>query len=436
MKSLRLRLILLFGAAIVAAAALQFATSFHAAMREANKLFDYHMQQLVLALQDRDFDLAEWNSLPGIEGNSFDFVVQVWAEDGVRVYQSRPYKLLPKQAGTGYSTVTLDNGDWRIYTVQEHKRVVQVAQKIDARRDRAITLAFSALWPVIPVSLLLFAAAWWVVTLALAPLNRIGKELANRSADSIEPVSDEGVPQEVLLLVTELNSLLTRTGQALQLQQRFVADAAHELRSPITALRLQVQTLARSRDEVAQAQAVGRLLGGVDRASRLVEQLLALARQDPSSHSTDLKPLSLTATVEQAVSDVGPFAASRNIKLQNDFSIPVQILGDADSLRVMICNLLDNAIRYIPENGVVQIAMQVTAGQVALTVQDSGGGIRPQERTRIFDRFYRVPGTSPSGSGLGLAIAKTIADRHRATILLDDSTLGGLAVTISFPVLS
>ncbi|HTD05174.1 ATP-binding protein [Undibacterium sp.] len=433
MKSLRVRLILLFGVAIVAAAALQFATSFQAAMREANKLFDYHMQQLVLALQDRDFDLAEWNSLPGIEGNDFDFVVQVWSADGMQVYQSRRYSSLPKQAGVGYSTVTLDNGDWRVYTVQEHKRVVQVAQKIRARRDRAITLAFSALWPVIPVSLLLFAVAWWVVTSALAPLNRIGQELADRSADSMEPVSDAGVPQEVSLLVTELNSLLARTAQALQSQQRFVADAAHELRSPITALRLQVQTLARSRDELALDLAVGRLLGGVDRASRLVEQLLALARQDPSSQNNDLAPLSLSACVEQAMSDVGPFAASRGIQLQSGPLPQAQVLGDADSLRVMICNLLDNAVRYIPENGIVQIGLDVAGAQVDLTVQDSGGGIRLPERTRIFDRFYRVPGTSPSGSGLGLAIAKTIADRHRATILLGDSVLGGLAVKISFP---
>ncbi|MES2102523.1 MAG: ATP-binding protein [Pseudomonadota bacterium] len=433
MKSLRLRLILLFGAAIVAAAALQFATSFHAAMREANKLFDYHMQQLVLALQDRDFDLAEWNSLPGIEGNSFDFVVQVWSQDGMRVYQSRPYKLLPKQAGVGYSTVTLDNGDWRVYTVQEHKRVVQVAQKIAARRDRAISLAFSALWPVIPVSLLLFAAAWWVVTTALAPLNRIGQELADRQAESMAPVAGEGVPQEVSLLVTELNSLLARTAQALQAQQRFVADAAHELRSPITALRLQVQTLARSRDEVALSQAVGRLLGGVDRASRLVEQLLALARQDPSSQSSELAPISLTACVEQAMSDVGPFAASRNIQLQSGALPPAEIRGDADSLRVMVCNLLDNAIRYIPENGVVQIGLAAGGTLVELTVEDSGSGIPAQERSRIFDRFYRVPGTSPSGSGLGLAIAKTIADRHKAAIVLGDSALGGLAVKISFP---
>lgn len=442
-RSLRVRLILLFGVAIFLAAALQFATSFQAAMRQANKLFDYHMQQMALALQDRDFDEAQWHTMPGIESNSFDFVVQVWSDKGVRVYQSHTYRFLPKQAPLGYSTVTLENGEWRIYAARADNHVVQIAQKIDARRNRALSLVTSSLWPIIPVSLLLFVAAWWLVTAALAPLNRIGLELANRNADSIEPVSDTGVPEEVSLLVTELNSLLARMLQALQSQQRFVADAAHELRSPITALRLQVQTLSRSKDDIAISQAVGRLLGGVDRASRLVEQLLALARQDPSSQNGELSRIALTSCVEQAISDLGPFALSRHIQLHSNTLVDsgsnsepdIDIWGNADSLRIMICNLLDNAIRYIPESGQVQLDILATANKVTLTIQDSGSGIRPEERTRIFDRFYRVPGTSPSGSGLGLAIAKTIVDRHKATISLADSKLGGLSVQIDFPAL-
>ena len=434
MKSLRLRLILLFGIAIVAAAGLQFATSFNAALIEANKLFDYHMQQMALALQDSNFEQIEQRTLPGITKSNFDFVVQVWSADGARVYQSRSHRSLPLQATLGYSTVTLENGDWRVYAVRANKRLVQVAQKIETRRDRAISLALSALWPVVPVSLLLFAAAWWVVSAALAPLNRIGQELANRNADSIEPVSDLGVPEEVSLLVTELNSLLARMAQALQSQQQFVADAAHELRSPITALRLQVQTLARSKDDIALAQGVTRLLGGVDRAARLVEQLLALAREEPSSSNTGLMPISLSNCVELAIADVSPFALSKNIKMQSRLQAPATIIGDAESLRVMVRNLLDNAIRYIPENGRVQVDLSADKAGAQLRIQDSGEGIPLADRGRIFDRFYRVSGTNTntSGSGLGLAIAKTIADRHKASMELADAELGGLAVRICF----
>ncbi len=433
MKSLRIRLILLFGVAIVAAAILQFTTSFQAAMNEANKLFDYHMQQMALTLLDSDFSQFESHTLPGIERNKFDFVVQIWTEDGARVVESRSYLFLPSKAVLGYSTVTLKNGGWRIYAVQSHKRVIQIAQKLSARRDRAISLALSALWPVVPVSLLLFFAAWWVVTSALAPLNRIGLDLANRSADSVDPVSDQGIPQEVLLLVRELNSLLIRNTQALQSQQRFVADAAHELRSPITALKLQVQTLARSRDAVAVDLSIGRLLGGVDRASRLVEQLLALARQDPASQNNVLARISLSNCVEQAIADVDAFAQSRRIQVQNEVLPQVYVQGDKESLRVMIRNILDNAIRYIPECGQIQLHVRAEKMTTALCIQDSGAGIPLQERDRLFDRFYRIPGTSQSGSGLGLAIAKTIADRHKAVISLDTAVLGGLAVSIVFP---
>lgn len=434
MKSLRLQMMLLFGIAILTAAALQFATSLHAAISEADKLFDYHMQQMALALQDGDFDQVDWHTLPGTEMDDFDFVVQVWSEDGARVYQSRQHRSLPKQAALGYSTVNLENGDWRVYAAEENKRVIQVAQKISARRERAFSFALSTLWPVIPVSILLFCAAWWGVSSVLAPLNRIGSELANRSANSIDPVSDKGLPGEVSLLVTELNSLLSRMGQALQAQQRFVADAAHELRSPITALRLQVQNLGRAKDENTHDQAVNRLLGGVDRASRLVEQLLALARQDPTSQAAvSFSPTLLNACVEQAVSDVTPFAVSKKISITSQMSANTELMGDAESLRVMIRNLLDNAVRYIQGEGAIYITLIDDIGGIQLVIQDSGPGIPEAERERIFDRFYRVAGSSASGSGLGLAITKAIADRHQASIQMAQAAIGGLEVRIQFP---
>lgn len=434
MRSLRIRLLLLLGVAIIAAAAVQFATSFRAAMREANNLFDYHMEQMALALQDSAFQQAEWYKPSTGDTSDFDFVIQIWTDDGVRVYQSRPYRNLPEQGALGYSNVTLGNGDWRVYGVQNGTRVIQVAQKTDVRRDRAISLAVHALWPSIPVSLLLLAVAWWVVTASLSPLNRIGQDLANRNADSLAPVSDQGVPQEVSLLVAELNSLLARMAKALQSQQRFVADAAHELRSPLTALKLQVQTLARAKDDAARAQAVTRLQGGVDRASRLVEQLLALARQDPLSETSELKPIALTTCIEHAAGDVAPIALQRHVQLEYGAYAHAEIVGDGESIRVLVRNLLDNAVRYTPEHGRVRIDLIADDDFARLIVQDSGPGIPDEDRSRIFDRFYRVPGTSPTGSGLGLAIVKAIADRHNAVVSLGEGALGGLAVTVAFPL--
>lgn len=435
-RSLRVRLLLLLGAAITIAAVVQFITSFRVATEKADKLFDYHMQQMAIALEDSGFESAEWPKMSESDDPGFDFVIQIWTDDGVRVYQSRSYRSLPPRTALGYSNVNLDNGDWRVYTVQTDTRVVQVSQKMQARHDRAFALALSAVWPVLPVSLLLFAAAWWVVTTALSPLNRIGHDLANRNADSLAPVSDEGVPQEVSLLVGELNLLLARMAQSLESQQRFVADAAHELRSPLTALKLQVQTLARAKDDNAREHGIARLLGGVDRASRLVEQLLALARQDPSVKDFERAEVSLPACIEQAVADVAPLALARHIHLDFDGLAPAIITGDLDSLRMMMRNLVDNAVRYTPEHGRIRIGLAIEGDAALLRIEDSGRGIPESDRERVFDRFYRVPGTSASGSGLGLAIAKAIADRHQATIELGESALGGLSVRLTFrPVL-
>ena len=437
MKSLRVQIILMFGIAILLAAALQFATSVNATIHEANKLFDYHMQQMALALQDSDFKQLDSRTVLGIESNNFDLVVQIWGTDGERVYQSRQYRSLPKQAELGYSTVTLTNGEWRIYAVKAHDRVIQVAQKMNTRSRRAISIALSTLWPVIPVSLLLFCAAWWGISSALSPLNRIGKQLAERQTNSTETVSDEGVPQEVSALVFELNSLLVRVGHAMQSQQRFVADAAHELRSPITALRLQVQNLSRARDENMHEKAIDRLLGGVDRASHLVEQLLMMARQDHSSKDLKkIQKLPFNTPLNLAINDVQVFAQSKQVTLRLSNFQDFSVCGDSESLRVMIRNVLDNAIRYIPDGGIVEVILSQQSNKIALEIGDSGGGIPEAERDRIFDRFYSISGTNKNGIGLGLAIVKAIADMHDASLELTTSKLGGLNVKVIFPLMS
>lgn len=433
MHSLRIRLLLSLGIAIAAVAILQFTVSFHASMEQANKLFDYHMQQMALALQDSSFEQNRWRKFSTIDNEKLELAVQVWTDSGVRVYQSRKFKSLPEQAPLGYSTVTLANGEWRIYATENNGRKIQISQRMEARRNRAISLALHALWPVLAASVLLFAATWWVVNSALSPLKRIGREVANRNVDSLAPISDAHIPTEVSPLVAELNLLLSRVEQGLKSQQRFVADAAHELRTPLTALKLQVQTLVRTTDETARMRSFDRLLGGVSRTSRLVEQLLALARQDPIAPSQPFSVISLTNCLEEAVNELSAYASSKNIELRYGETVQADITGDADSLLILFRNLLDNAIRYSPANSRVQASIRLFDDNALVTIDDSGPGIPQQERDRVFDRFYRVPGTAQDGSGLGLSIVKTIADRHRAAISLGSAALGGLAVTLSFP---
>jgi two-component system OmpR family sensor kinase len=392
------------------------------------------MEQMALALKDRSFKHTKLKDSPDSIGNNFEFVIQIWDANGVEVeiYQSRTHTVLPEMAVDGFSTVRMPNGRWRIYSQHAQNRVIQISQKMKARRDRAMKIAWRSVWPIIPASLLLFGAAWWVITSALSPLSRIGRDLANRNADSLAPIAEDHLPHEVALLAAELNSLLARMEQALLSQQRFVADAAHELRSPVTALSLQLQTLARAKDEETHGQAVERLRGGIERASRLIEQLLVLARQDPLLQTSDAAEVSLTACIESAVADVRTFASSRDIEIRCGALIEAGIRGDEEALRILIRNLVDNAVRYTPERGIVQIDLAFEGHVLALTIQDSGGGIAQDSRPRVFDRFYRVPGTKTGGTGLGLAIVKAIADRHFASVKLFQAALGGLGVKVDF----
>lgn len=435
MQSLRLRLILLLGTLIVGSAALLFLTTFQAALQNANRMFDYHMEQMAHVIQNSGLEEIPWYAMTKFNTSSYDFVIQIWNKEGARVYQTRVYRLLPEQAKLGFSNEFLDSGEWRIYAIQNENQVVQVAQNMSSRRDQAISFAVRTLWPVIPISVLLFIAAWSVVSASLYPLNRISRDIAMRSGESLEPVDVGGVPKEVYPLVQELNLLLSRMDQALQSQQRFVADAAHELRSPITALKLQVQTLARATDDTSRAQGIARLLGGIDRISRLVEQLLALARHEPLSQQFETEEVALNACLEQAIADVLPLMASRDIELRQGTNEAVTVLGEAGSLRILIRNLLDNAARYIPEGGTIQTDISRENDFVLLKIQDSGSGIPRSERGRVFDRFFRVPGTVQTGTGLGLAIVKAVAERYKGTVELGTSSLGGLAVIVKFPAI-
>lgn len=434
MRSLRIRLLLLLGLEVIGAAFIQFSASFDASIHEANKLFDYHMQQMASALQDSAFDRPDWHRQSAGGDDPFDFVIQVWTDNGAKNAQPDLAQVPPRQDKPGFSTVTLNDEDWRVFTLRKNARTIQVAQKTEGRRDRASTLALQTLSPTIIVSLLSLLAMWWVVSAALSPLERIGRELASRNAQSLTPVSETGVPKEVSFLTSELNSLLARLAHVLESQQRFVADAAHELRSPLTALKLQVQTLMRAKDESARTQGGQRLLGGIDRASRLVEQLLSLARQDPPLQTSVITEVDLAACLELAAGDAARIAIAKNIEVQYEGVPEMNVVGDAEGWQIMARNLLDNAVRYTPEYGLVRISLSVDGDTGMLLVEDNGPGITEQNRQRVFDRFYRIPGTAPGGSGLGLAIVKAIADRHGATVELGTASIGGLAVHIRFPL--
>lgn len=433
--SLRARLLWLLLAVIVVTALVQAIVAYRTARAEADEIFDYHMQQTALSLRSGlPRQAAAGHDDDEAHDESYDFVVQVWTQEGLRVFQSAR-AAIPRREAMGFSDVPARGTTYRVFTMRSGAQVIQVAQDMAARREMAGTLALRTAAPIAVMAPLSMLLVWWVISSSLAPVQRVRRQVSERQADDLNEVSEAGLPDEVQPLVHELNLLFARVRQAFDAQKSFVADAAHELRSPLAALKLQVQGLQRASDDATRELAVARLHAGIDRATRLVEQLLVLARHQASAAGgLRPQPVALSELVKQAVADIAGAAQSRRIDIGVSRADEGAFPGHPDAARILVRNLLDNAVKYTPEGGTVDVEVQRSGDAWLLEVQDSGPGIDEVDRERVLDRFYRVAGSQATGSGLGLAIVKSIADVHGAVLTLDRSArLGGLCVSVRFP---
>lgn len=442
--SLRRRLLWFVLVAILLAAVLQAVTAYRGALRQADAMFDDHLQQMARSLRGGiPLGLPQAED----EGDSgYDLYVQIWGQDGTQIFRSTR-SALPPRAVLGFSDVEAHGNRYRVYTLQTPLQTVQIAQDLSARTARARVLALRAVLPFAWLTPLLMLAVWWIIKRSLAPIERTRRVVAGRAANDFSPLNGEGLPDEVRPLVDELNLLFGRVRHAFEAQKNFVADAAHELRSPLTALKLQAQALRRlDADSAAREASIASLNQGIDRAIRLVEQLLMLAREEAGSGQAAVSAgwVDLQQVVQLAVADVLPQAGHKHIDLGLSDHSPTPktpeasempaVFGQAEALRILLRNLLENAVKYTPPGGQVDVSLEAQQGQPVLTVEDSGPGIAPENRPRVFDRFFRASDTAQeTGSGLGLAIVKVIADRHGATLALDSSArLGGLKVEVRF----
>jgi two-component system, OmpR family, sensor kinase len=425
--SLRRRLLWLVLAAIAFASILQASSTYRTALQQADEMFDYHLQEVARSVH------AGVPFAPGED--QYDFFVQIWGPDGAQIFRSRG-AALPTQAVLGFSDTTFNGVRYRVYSLLTPEHTIQIAQDLDARQARAQALALRAVLPIALLAPLLMMAVGWLISRSLAPVERMRKQVAGRAADDLSPLPDAGLPLEVLPLVRELNLLFERVRRAFSAQQEFVADAAHELRSPLTALKLQAQALRRAHDEGSREAAITRLNDGIDRAIQLMGQLLVLAREDGEADAAERSQrVELQEVARQAVADVLPNAQAKRIDIGLASAEPsVWVRGQPEPLRILLRNLLDNAVKYTPDGGQVDITLAMPQGVASLAVEDSGPGIPEAERERVFDRFYRTPDARATGSGLGLAIVKAIAGRHGASVLLGSSAkLGGLKAEVRFP---
>jgi signal transduction histidine kinase len=432
MTSLRIRLLVGLLALVVAVSLLAGLLSYRRVLDETSTLFDYQLRQMALSLRNQ-ISIAPRVELPPDQGDS-DFVIQIWDPFGARVYLSRPGLPLINRATLGYDDVTLQGARWRVFSLATIDGVIQVAQPWRVREQLAGEAALRVALPLLLLLPLMAAAVAWIVGRGLRPLKRVTAEVQQRDVHSLAPIAAADLPQEVAPLIAELNRLLVRLAEAFDAQRAFVADAAHELRSPLTALKLQLQLLARAPDDAARDEARHKLGAAIERSMHLVEQMLTLARSESEGSRSPMQPLALDEAVRSGMADAHTLAVAHGTDVSLDAPHRVMVHGDADALRVLVRNLLDNAIRYAPANGSVRARVFLeAAGAATLEVDDSGPGIPSAERERAFDRFYRGAGSPEGGSGLGLAIVKAIAGRHGAAVTLGESPLGGLRVAVSFP---
>ncbi|HTC38057.1 MAG TPA: ATP-binding protein [Steroidobacteraceae bacterium] len=432
MKSIRARLLVALIILVALISLLAAAVTYRRVWNETSTLFDYQLRQMALSLRSQ-ISLAPRIEVPPDQGDS-DFVVQIWDIFGARTYVSRPGLPMINQTVLGYADLTLRGQPWRAYGLQTAEGVIQIAQPVQVREVLARAAAERVVIPLIFLLPIMIGAVAWIVRRGLDPLRFVAAEVQRRDARTLAPLGTDHLPREIEPLVNELNRLLERLRQAFAAQRAFISDAAHELRSPLTALRLQLQLLDRAPDETERLEARARLGAAVERAIHLVEQLLTLARSEPQDAAMELENVDLAAAAADAIKDTHDLALARKIDLGLEAPPGLNVQGDREALRTLVRNLVDNAVRYTPPGGTVQVRCWSAAQRAQLEVSDTGPGIPPGEKKRVFDRFYRRAAAQEDGTGLGLAIVKAIAERHGAQIDLGEAPGGGLRVAVSFPL--
>jgi two-component system OmpR family sensor kinase len=399
---------------------------------EIDELFDAQLEQAALAVPTAQTPLLATDDS---DDPRSDLVIAVWNGDAQEpTYRSQTHAALNKARPPGFAIETINGEPWRIFVRRDSARTVQVAQPIRVRDEVAADVSSRIALPLLLLVPVLVLTVLLLVKRGLRPLTRFAAELDARSPRALDSVPLESLPAELLPMATAMNQLLARLQGALSAQEVFVADAAHELLTPLTALQVQVQMLERARTDERRHQATQDVRRSLERCINLARQLLTLARHSGDAPNGEpLRMLALGDAVRAAMGEVLPNAHAKGIDLGMASEAAAEVLGDGKAIQTLLGNLLDNAIKYSPPNGRVDVSIRERDTHAVVTVSDAGPGISSADRLRVFDRFYRAPGAEVEGSGLGLAIAREIAARHGATITLrSPGNLGGLDVEVAF----
>lgn len=442
--SIQSRLLGLTILAVLAVGAVTIWLSYQRAVHEVNELVDaqltQHVRIMLTLARDSDGDEVE-NPHIRVHRHEISWMFQIWQRE-----HGRPALLLRSPdaprvwpegvAREGYSEARIGDRIWRCFVAEEDtgEHIALAALDLHFRDELAREIAQDNMRPYLIGLPILALILWLAIRQGLAPLRQLEAELASRSPERLDALPEEGLPRELGPLVRTMNRLFGRVGQTLDNERRFTSDAAHELRTPLAALRLQLQVAQRTPDDEERQSAIGKALRGAGRMAHLVVQLLSLARLESTGATGEMTPLDLAALAGEAIADLEGMAEGKHIQLQASLdSTPAQP-GNPDLLRALIRNLVDNALRYAQPGGRVAVRLENRLGRNVLRVADDGPGVLADERDKLGLRFHRFGPQTAEGAGLGLSIVRRIAELHGAEVHFGEGLDGrGLGVEVVFP---
>jgi two-component system sensor histidine kinase QseC len=434
--SLRRRLLLALLATTLLVWGVTLYFSYRDTRHELDELLDAHLAQsasLLIAQIGHETDEIDVEHSPRLYRHQRKVAFQIWERGkSLLLHSASAPNIRLSSVAEGFSDSEAGGDPWRVFSAWDDTRhfLIQVGERREARDELARSVARNMLLPLLVALPVLALLIWFGVARALRPLQVLGNQVALRHADNLAPIEVTTAPSEVLPLLEGLNTLFARVRASIDSERGFTADAAHELRTPLAAIRTQAQVARAAGGDAERRRALENVIAGCDRTAHLIDQLLTLARLEPN-HPVQREAVDLQTLVANVVAELAPAAIAKDVDLQLVSHIAAPVAGSSGLLAILVRNLIDNAIRYTARRSVVEVAVTPTGDGAEFSVLDQGPGIAEHELGRVWDRFYRVLGSGETGSGLGLSIVKRIAELHDAKVTLAPGSGGtGLHVQV------
>lgn len=415
--------------------------NYNETLNDINGLFDEQLLESNILLQHSNNNPHETEDLISIAQGKHSVLraYQVWNTEGELLSHSEDAITLPlSNHQPGLKAYQLGEHTWHTFTVVDavNDRVYITAQRGDMRDDLAHELAIRHIIPFLITFPMITIACLMLIAHGFKPLSMVIRQLNDRQLDNLSPILGKSLPIEIAPTVEALNALFARLNSAYEREQRFTADAAHELRTPLAAIRTMAQLALGYKDIKSVHECLQDVLIGVDRCTHVVKQLAVLNSLRPEEILNEITRVNVNQVMHQIARELQTMADQKNITL--DFSMPTPCFIDANlaSIQILLRNLIDNALRYSPEHSKVTLSTEATPTETILRISDQGPGIPESLHERVFERFYRQLGTGQTGTGLGLSIVSTICQLHRAKVDLMEGESGGLVVLLTFPAAS